>query len=414
MLVVVAKQYVKLSASVMIGLPAIALALVAVWLMTDDYRRLNQADRVSLSSSSSRGRGWRRVGIALVSGAVFGVSTQVKMFTFILLPMLAVCWWQSDRRDRWPRLGAWVVGLMVTLLLIFPWRADGWRQQLVAPHVARSTTDLTDNLRALAGRLAEDAPLTFAAVLSLALGGRAVARQSLPAIAWLVSACAALANAQQVWPHHRVMLSLPLAMIAGIGLAHVARLGDTAGDDEVARTRGTSRPNRPAMMLGVAVVLAIGFGALRTIGRVRDDVRENRVEASSKRFDAIFAERGRVRWAVTDDPLPVYVAGMRTPPEIAVLSSKRTWQGEAPEALVGGAIEAYHPELIYLSRYRYSDAFHAGLLRDYDVRFAERRAYVYVLKRAGWAAVNTTTPSGTRPSGSERSARLEQVADLHQ
>ena len=108
----------KLSVSAMAGLPAIALATIAVW---------------ALFRWESSGRGWW----VPVSGAFMGLSLMTKLFTVFLLPVvglwvLLMAWRRrSDtavhRNDRvWRPCVLWAVGLLVTTVCLTSWARISW------------------------------------------------------------------------------------------------------------------------------------------------------------------------------------------------------------------------------------------------------------------------------------------------
>lgn len=339
------RQYLKLSSAIMIGLPAIAVALIAVLLVT---LAGNQRTVISLP-------------LCLAGGVIFALSMQIKLFTFILIPMtLGVIWRDGKTTGRSAIMSlAWGIGLCSMTAIMFCLWGSAWREQLIAPHVGSRTSTFAGNLVALLARLAEDFPITIAAVAGLILAGSAARRAAFPAILWVITSLIVLANAKPLWSHHRVMLTIPFTIIIGICLALFRR---------------ESRVFKPFQWVVAGIVIA---GVIR-VGIVMARSRDDAAEPVLQTFHQALRENApSSRWVVSDDPHPVYAAGLCVPPEIAVLSAKRLWIEGDIERLIGRSIDRYQPRLVYLSRHQYSDQFHTDLQRRFEKIAGDAQSHLY-------------------------------------
>jgi hypothetical protein len=79
-LVIGARAVPKLSMSVMIGLPAVSVALLSVWLI--------------LAGTRTKWGAW----LMPLAGGLFACSMQIKLFTFILAPMAICILWKKSQR----------------------------------------------------------------------------------------------------------------------------------------------------------------------------------------------------------------------------------------------------------------------------------------------------------------------------
>lgn len=347
-LIVGTRQYEKLSSAVMIGLPAVAVAMLSVFLVT-----LATTSRMPLAMV-----------LATLGGVVFALSMQIKLFTFILIPMtVAVIMRAEDgRRSRLVLSIAWTLGLVATMAIFFAVWGSAWRDQLIAPHVNSRAISLTDNLVALLSRLAEDLPVTAAAIVGLILAGPAARRAAFPAVLWVITSLIVLANAKPLWTHHRIMLTIPLAMITGICLARFARDSNLFNPFKIA----------------VAIIVVAGLVRTSAV------MIQRRIDSKDRTLDAFYQQlqdqSPRPRWIVSDDPHPVYAAGLVVPPEIAVLSAKRLWSAGDVESLLTQTIDKYKPPLVYLSRHLYSPQFHAHLQPSYEKIAGNGETHLYRLK----------------------------------
>jgi hypothetical protein len=223
LLLLVSALYVPLSVSAMIGLPSVAF--------------LTSSALCSLEAGGVAGRGRRALLLALSAGALAGAAVGTKLFALPVVPALALTtalgtrsgWTvavdSGSKRTLAARLvdpllrgSAFCAGFGLLLLLAFaPLLVAGTLSGLVDAHqVAREQAGgTTDGLKTLSGFFAEDRALFALAVLGAAL---ATLRGSFAAwlwLGWLLVTGVALVDHSPVWPHHRVLLTVPAAALAG-------------------------------------------------------------------------------------------------------------------------------------------------------------------------------------------------------
>jgi hypothetical protein len=367
LLLIGARSYPKLSMAVMIGLPAISTALAAI---------------VLLRWSTTLRWGWV---IVPVSGGLFAASMQIKLFTFILAPMLFATYFVSRRRDgQRPAIDLVLLlsAFAVVSYLAGPFREPGWQQQLVRTHVKTGlATDDTQlqALRSVLMRFIEDAPLMLAMAAGLYAAGRATARRCLPALAWIIASVIVLSQANPLWGHHRVMFSIPAAMIAGACLAEVW-----------SRSRAAPRRDMPTGLAFASAGLAFAYGLAQVTGSIiglgrGDDTNDAEI------VDRLRRDRDRIRWVISDDPHIVHAAGLVVPPETAVLSLKRL-QRDLTEDRFAQIIDRYQPEVIILARHTYTPEFVQRVTRGYELVISKKKDRVRMFER--------TLPTTTAPSAS--------------
>jgi hypothetical protein len=399
-----ARSIPKLGMAVMIGLPAVSVALLAIVLLRAAMR-------------------WGLVGTvaAAGAGALFAAAMQIKLFAFILLPMAVVIALfpppstlgggkgegpfgdrkDGDRNDdggdnALPLTPSQSTGRGRMALLVFalawavstywlaPFHEPVWKQQLLVTHMKTGLpTDDSQlaSLRSIASRFLEDGPLMLAAGVCVFLAGREAARRALPAIVWLASSVVVLSQANPLWGHHRVMFSIPAAMIAAVAF------GIVWSDAE----------RRKRQIATIAVGIALSWGAVQlafavaTLGR-GDDAHDPQI-LSRLREIAAQNDSTEPTWVISDDPHVVRAAGMLVPPEVAVLSLKRL-QRDLSEDALAAVVQKYRPVAILLARHNYSDTFASRVAVGYEPAFAGKNGRVRLFRRRD--GESTTLPS-TRP-----------------
>ena len=302
--------FIQLSASVMIGLPAVALAVLALDIISSPIRPV-----------LLRG---------LVAGIVMALSLQTKLFTFTALPALLLLGWvgaEAGLSGRLRMVAAMLAGLAAAFLLVVLVSGEPLLEQLVGTHLGgnlRKSYNLIGSLTAIWNVLQQHLPLLAAAVLGVILGLPAVVKHGWAPLSWLVVATASLAGHTPIWDHQVLLLIVPLAWLGGIGW------GDVVGR------------HRHGVLLAVPVVGLLawaGWSGFASASRALDE-QTDEGRAASAQFKR-FAHLGSI--VATDFPMDAFRARLVVPPEFAVFSMKRRIQyGITPQEMVE-VLEAYKP-----------------------------------------------------------------------
>jgi len=344
-LLIVSASYVPLSVSVMIGLPSVALLAASLW-------SLIRAVRTAPTRIKSRA-GWQGV-----SGAALGLSLTTKLFTAFLAPPLALlvlglAGWRLKQRER----GAWLdvtcfFSALVTTLLCGAWpllRAGTW-SGLIETHssLRESRGGAFDGLGTIGQFCSNDWPLYALAVAGVVSG--IVQRRHLLWLytVWLALGVASLADHYPVWPHHRLLLSVPASALAGFGVGAVV-----SAARKLAQKRLSSR-----LMPFVAASAGLLLGAPATcVVMLHPDRWEQAIHPPNWSSDS-------KDWAIYDKfafyaadasmvaaarPIHAFRAGRPLPPQLAVTSWKRFRQGELTSRDVYKQFGRYHPQVVLLT-----------------------------------------------------------------
>jgi hypothetical protein len=260
--------------------------------------------------------------------------------------------------------------------LVGPFREAGWREQLVSPHVgghAKNDETTLQSLQSIVEQWGDDAPVMAAALLAAIAAGRGGWRGYWPAVVWFGSSVVALSQANPVWSHHRVLMSWPAAVIAGVA---AAELWDRNFDGFPFRTAPKNWKLQLAALglIAIACVWGVGLRAwdAATIARGPKDDRLN-----AELVAQIRARSKPGEWLFTDDPHYAYVAHLKVPPEIAVWSNKRERRGEIPLPTLVEIRDRYEVPLMLLARHKRlrvpetRKALTSGYLKVFDSPYAD-------------------------------------------
>jgi 4-amino-4-deoxy-L-arabinose transferase-like glycosyltransferase len=350
-LLVCAGSFLQLSVSVMVGLPAIALAALSIWALAE--------------------RGPGRHGAWLVlSGALMGLSLMTKPIAAFLVPVTAV-WLVLDAR----RNGAATTGMRegavwlgVTLLTVGTILAA----TIDLAHLSQLYDMLLAGRRGLTGRrfftyLCEDWPVYALGFLGLA-GRRSACDRVIDLIAvWFLLGLLLVGTHSPVWYHHLALIYVPAAILGGLT---VGRL----------RTRGASRSLRVATV-GLVVALGVNLAIGGPSGHrwLRQFRRQDR-----QILAALEPYRGKATSMVSSREMFAVRLGCALAPELVVTSKKRLKTKRLTAQGILDAIRRDRPDIIVVTTRWPKEvrrAVRQGLPADYRMVFEapdERVARVFI------------------------------------
>lgn len=345
--------YVPLSVSVMIGLPAISMAAMGVWALA----------------------GWKRSGRRLylvVSGAFLAAAFATKMFVGFLPPLCVVVlgiW--SWRRHQRPEIRAvgWDVACWCVTFAVVGTAALApvlTAADPLAVYRAHNIASTNASIGGLTGAVMlrqfgqEDIALFTGAILGLV--GVAVDRRpgSLLMALWFLLAGAALYRHQPVWPHHRLLVTVPGACLAAVGVEKAL---------EGILQRSSGRLTRVGCALGVSCfVFLLGYCSPEKLKHMRTPT----VWSQDKNDVELFAElapyRGKTKFMLTSRQMYAFRMGMEVPPNLAVTSVKRFRTGLLNSNTIVESLEKYQPGLVILTT-RWSKPVRTKVKRALDDKY---------------------------------------------
>ena len=365
-----APLFIQLSVSVMVGLPALALALAAMAVLPADGR-LHPARLV-------------------LAGVLMALSMQTKFFTVLLVPsMLAMLWRASPGRDSC-RAAVWFLSSLALITsLLLAWAGKAFVEQLLHPHFSATLRDafsLPENARTIWQVLRRQPLLWVSGLIGGAALFRHLGQELLPPAGWFVLVLLALLSHTPVWPHHVLLLMPALAWVGGVALTRA-----------VTRLRGASLRWGQGMAAALAMSV-VGLSLTIAMYKPRLDKAD-----LTKRSAGAVAERfaGLGGWMVTDAPMDAFRAGLLVPPELAVYTWKRVKVGELTAQDVLDAIHHRQPRQVAFRRFS----------MDPDVLAFLDRHYLLTHQGDGFRHYVAVPTSTDLPAAEKASALLTDLVD---
>ncbi len=315
--------FVRYSVPVMVTLPSVALAAFAAFILC----------QVNAPGPLRRA----------FSGFILGAGLAVKLIILTLLPAFLVLLLPPNEERTKPRalfhaLLPFAAGCATALTISFgPFLGRGLFAMLIGAHVegARGM-----HYSSVWNFYRDDPFLLGLGALGAALNFRV--RSALFALAWVVLSTLALLRHDPVWDHHRILVTVPLALLVGLG---IGQLSDGAFSPSASRVKTAAR----AALASTALVLS-AWGYRSGPTRLAPALRDYQLPAAFLATErAVLEHAPHAKWAVTSNQTYAYRLGIPVPPNLAVTSSKRWQTGHLKNADVTDALRTYEPEVVILT-----------------------------------------------------------------
>jgi hypothetical protein len=390
-LLVAARNYLVLSVSVMVGLPAIALACGSAW-------GLGRWSRT------------RKTRWLVLSAAFLALSMATKLFTAFLVPVFAA-WvffsavsapertaaptrWRSASLAAILWLATTAVSVALCLGALVP---PGCWHELYETHVGARHLGFAVGLP-LSTVLRMDAGLYLLAALGTV---HAIRRRAWPLILFSVWSCAGavvIATHSPVWFHHSLLVAVPACIPAGFAIEELSKRASWSGVEG-------------RLLQALAVASLVTGTVVRWHDRDLDALGPDKDEPNRERMEfvvALMKSAQPTAVVVTNEQMAAYRAGFEVPPSLAVTSNKRVWSGALSAGQVAGEILRRKPEQVVIVERYWSPGFVRQVRRSLDgyvlvyVEPGGDGAHVYVrADRAGdpYALLRRALASVDEPSG---------------
>ena len=336
LLLVTSRKFIQLSVSVMIGIPSLALAMLAIYTLTLYKQKA-------------------RPYLLFISGLSLALSLQTKFFTVFLIPIML--FYLLDFRIAKQEEGKsnnsaifWLfTALFFYILIGFLFNSFQY-QQLIQSHLQQSVEtgfENYDSLSVLYWMIRHDYDIAGLAVVGILIIFAKKQWQGLFPLVWLATATILLLAHQPVWYHHYHLLSIPLAWLAAYGATPAIAFFQQGGFLKPFNLNKLLFTGLTAVLLGVSIV--------NINSKVNNAIEAMHIKESHHDphvVNLLSRDRATTDWVVADRPIYAFYAGLRVPPEIAVFSRKRFSAGNLNDDDLFEILQTYKPERIVLSRFR--------------------------------------------------------------
>lgn len=337
-------RYMELSVSVMIGVPSIALAMVAMLFLTLWHQQ-------------------RKTSWLILSACAMTLSVLIKLFTGFIVPLFLIGITIQMYFDNKPSRFSWKLlqpafiwslcfGILTVLLgigMIGPQNLPA----IIYPHLMAGGEDVFQNDNfTINMHLAAAVPLIL---LGLYGGLISIYRKNwltLYPLSWALLAYAILNFYSPVFYHHQLLITIPMAILAAAG----------AGDGIASLVSLIQTRSFLSQQTALSAVALIGFVlvSLHYIPLLDKELyNKPRISGITlkatagklKILDAMDKYASQTHWIVTDMPMYAFRVRRPVPPNLATFSQKRLSTGSLTEADIMSAMRDYKPEQVLMARF---------------------------------------------------------------
>jgi hypothetical protein len=353
-------NFLRLSVSVMRGLPAIALGMLGIYLLL--LTTVPPSQKADYAPTQS----WLKIGLGTIaSGICFGFALQIKFFTVLLFPaclLHLLLGWHWHPHPKWPTAQHWRNVLLwgfacgVTFIGIGLATQAFSLSQLLGTHLdgaTQASLQREPSWLLLLMFLAQDLDYSLLAGIGIWKLWKSsnVQWPTFPLI-WLMTVLGVLNFYQPLWYHYYPLISIPIVWLAIHGVTESYSFMQQK--QWIRKIHWTKL--RPISARGLAtgfLVLAIVLTPVKLIILMY----QNHLFVSDSRAKVEIIENvkryhSQTRWLFTDLPIVSFYTGLKVPPDLAVFSTKRIESGSLDVPKLLQILETYHPEQVLLGRYR--------------------------------------------------------------
>lgn len=204
--------YIRLSISVMIGIPSLALAMLSIYLLKIYKQKPNNL-------------------YLIFSAGCLALSLQTKLFTIFLVPLILfdLLVYESKAQDMqknrillFKHISLWLIilGSVYSLFGVLYQQFDN-QEQLIFTHLKQPQNlevENFHNLKYLSYMIHQDYDYIFLAFIGIWAIISQKKKNGLLPFSWLVTAILILLNHQPLWYHYYPLIAIPICWLAAYGV----------------------------------------------------------------------------------------------------------------------------------------------------------------------------------------------------
>jgi Dolichyl-phosphate-mannose-protein mannosyltransferase len=376
--------FIRLSISVMIGIPSLSLAMLSIYLLTLYKKYFSKR-------------------FLIFSGFFIALSLQTKLFTVLLIPVMLfylvdfklkifqirqqkhVNFAKSPQAEAWgytnkahlsglnkagfvvaaplqgiaPKLRysqlqqrflylepifVWLSTLSITYILIglFYQQFSNFNQILQSHLYQPKSATLANfnNIEYLPYMMSQDYEYIVLALIGILAIFWKKQRNGLFPLTWLGIAILFLLNHKPIWYHHYPLVAIPICWLSAYA---VALMRDRFLKDW--------HYNFDSLHIKKLIIPCFASIFLIIIMVVTPANPKGKPPKNLEVMQLVAKHKDSTQWIFTDRPIYAFYAGLRVPPEMAVMSYKRLNSGDLTSKELLAILQSYHPEQIVLARW---------------------------------------------------------------
>ena len=335
-------SFLRLSISVMIGVPSLALAMLSIYTLILYQQK-------------------PRLYLVTLSGSFLALSLQIKLLTVFLVPLLIWQLIQSRSREQHEGVGwqfypilwwvASLLGIFIFTGLLFNSLSF---EQLVKVSLgwnAKEVFKQDSNYKFIFLMLLEEIDYMLLAIPGIVvLLKKKQWLHNLPLL-WLATVILVFLSHKPIWYHYYLLISIPLTWLATYGVALALDYFKQEDWRSNLRFKNIRKLTLPGFAAAFFIFSMILIPIKLSIIQVQNHLLVQKHKSNVEIVAHLLEHKPSTQWIFTDMPIYAFYAGLNVPPEIAVFSIKRLELGYLTLDKLTSVLETYRPEQILLGRF---------------------------------------------------------------
>jgi 4-amino-4-deoxy-L-arabinose transferase-like glycosyltransferase len=355
-LLIFSSNFIKLSVSVMVGIPFLSLTMLSIYLLIIYHEKRS---KISL----------------ILSGCLFAFSLQTKFLAIVIIPaiILLIAYFKVEPNRIKPSLKKlaidiiyWLTTIGVLFLILSVIFNSINYEQLWQSHDIGSNERYGKNYNSdliMYQVIGNRRVFSLLACLGIFTVFAKRRWEGLIPLGWLGTALVFMLNHKPIWYHHYLVIFIPMAWLSAYAFILVVDLCQRNNW----YTNFKLRKINKLIVPGLAVFLLINFiyKIPSQIPNFKDKPRDLRFES----VELLLKNKESTQWVFTDSPIIAFYAGLPVPPKVAVLSRKRFLSNNITLDDIQSVIQTYRPEQIVFARWKETLTSHQGIKAYLDKNY---------------------------------------------
>ncbi|RUT07698.1 hypothetical protein DSM106972_019580 [Dulcicalothrix desertica PCC 7102] len=348
-LLAISCNFLRVSVSAMIGQPALAMAMMSIYMLMLYRQKLSKS-------------------LIITSGIFLALSLQIKLFTAFLVPLIILELinirlekdsWQF-KKDIFVDILTWIGSCGCVFLLISFISNSLSYEQLFGSHFdedVKTAFDVGNSVRLTLSFLLQDFDYMLLAIPAIIIIFKKREWNKAFPIIWLLTAFLLILTHKPVWYHHYLLISIPLTWLATYGVE--LAINYLRKNRNKLQTKLNNLPKISLHKLSTYfLILSLFFIPVKlTIITMENNKYIQESKEKVELLNVVLNHKQNTQWIFTDCPIYAFYAGLRIPPEVAVLSHIRLRSNTITREQFLSVFKNYRPEQALFCKSR--------MIRDY-------------------------------------------------